>query len=467
MSEALIAYKEKHEASEKFLALVYGDGPRQAIAKDFLPTLAALPLERAKKIPCDLREEIFNCSCEAESAVIEAGTSGKRWPLEISKLSNSLKEIDEIVKRIKTAISTAEKDVVEHLIVKRNGIKNIYTNFASVSDLAEIHVLATSCRETAAWDELGELYDWIRQSSGSGNLIQQLTEFVSREVSKSIGILKETLLGPLTLPQALKTVSGLRRLWKDGGSKEDPVKRLFLVSRFSFVETKKKQIEQFLSISSSSRTIKEGSDILRVHVSDLCMQFRALFGSSGDVLPAWVIRQISWFEQLMRRELEDRNFREIDGSSLAAIFRLCHHTSATLRRVGAGGSLGGVGKLLKNHLVKCMKEGSNDAVISFDVATNSKLNQPEMISQNDDSVEGLIASISTCHSLSVFYNETVFWLNETRFVAGDDTWLIAQTLIEESVSRIDQLARKKWLNINTLIDGPLVKLFRIILNPKP
>ena len=113
-----------------------------------------------------------------------------------------------------------------------------------------------------------------------------------------------------------------------------------------------------------------------------------------------------------------------------------------------------------------MKEGSNEAVLSFEYSLKSEKSFSVVENNNvDETIEGLLAMVQVFKPLAIFYNETVFWLNEARYVAGPDAWLVAKTLIEESVSRIDQIAIKKGFNISALIDGPLVSIFKLLLAP--
>ncbi len=215
---------------------------------------------------------------------------------------------------------------------RRAALRALAAQHAAVVDLLEAPALMGACARAGHYDEALDLRAFAAKLAavhGELPAVRALAADAGAAAAAMRGALLARLEGPVPLPECLRLVGHLRRL---GGLPEAALRAAFLARRGAWLDALAAELEE----RPAHEFLKRLTDVHRLHLFDVLMQHRAVFGDGdgdgdGDAaLAGWAARRVGAYLAALRRHLPE----VADGGALASVLDHAMHCGASLGRAG-------------------------------------------------------------------------------------------------------------------------------------
>ncbi len=220
---------------------------------------------------------------------------------------------------------------------RRAALRALAAHHAAVVDLLEAPALMDACARAGHYDEALDLRAFAAKLAavhGELPAVRALAADADAAAATMRSALLARLEGPVTLPECLRLVGHLRRL---GGLPEAALRAAFLARRGAWLDALAAELEE----RPAHEFLKRLTDVHRLHLFDVLMQHRAVFGDDGAegaegsgggdaALAGWAARRVGAYLAALRRHLAE----VADGGALASVLDHAMHCGASLGRAG-------------------------------------------------------------------------------------------------------------------------------------
>mmetsp|Transcript_136225 Transcript_136225/g.240140 ORF Transcript_136225/g.240140 Transcript_136225/m.240140 type:complete len:689 (-) Transcript_136225:42-2108(-) len=419
------AYRLRSSADDDLLRLIFGETELEGLTKSnsslvetargYFPLLTSSTYDRLVREPDTLRLDKGRCEREMEQLAVQNYSAF----ISNAKVTQAVRQefagIQQLLDNMVDMLGPVQDGIQEFqatsssLGSRRAALRNVLQQHASGSllELLELPQLLDAAIRNQMYDESLELLSYCGTVSqgheARGEEIPVLTN-LHEQVAVQRANLHNSLVAQLKmdihLPACVRVIGYLRRLQQHS---EDELRLLFIEHRGSFLESHKQQVEVLRGSRGSVVTaLKNAADLLRTHVFDIGMQYKALFGQEDGPLSAWLSEQIMWLTGLLQvhilpppstgargagqREAHREQMRpgagkagtsassagprgpvmgaRIDPPALATVLRQCLHASSTLKRLG-GHFFPAVAGMFEARMEHHILEMLNVALLTF------------------------------------------------------------------------------------------------------
>ncbi|CAK0785769.1 hypothetical protein CVIRNUC_008980 [Coccomyxa viridis] len=335
-------------------SLPYGSTTDNEQSDAYFSDLLSYSLERLSKEPELLKADQEQLKRQSQKASV----THYRAFIEVAKglkaTQESLKHADSQLGALLAdlpALSAACEHFAQSTAVftaKRAESKQLLKHHPVILELLEIPQLMSACVRSGSYDEALDLRAFAAKTA----LLHPNLEIVQRllaEVEAASAAMLEGLLaklrGPIQLPECLRVVGCLRRL---AAFPEPELRRRFLQCREQWLA----ELVAELDDASVYEYLKRLTDVHRLQLFDVIMQFRAIFsddagppqlqprhGSApaapapeidGGAVYSWAEHRLVFYLETLKRQLP----RIAEGGSLASVLEHCMYCGMSLGRVG-------------------------------------------------------------------------------------------------------------------------------------
>lgn len=368
------AYRLRSTADDQLLAQIFGEEELKVLrtsnpnlietARGYFPHLTSSTYDRLVREPDSLRYEKDRCEREMEQLAVQnygAFISNAKVTTSVQQelvdIQRQLDEMVEAMEPVQEGIESFQARATD-LSISRASLRNVKEQHSAILELLELPQLLDACIRNQMYDESLELLAYCNnmfQSHESRGedipVLQGLCEQVATQKANLQSSLVAQLKTDIHLPACVRVMGFLRRLQQHS---EDDLRLLFIMHRGAFLEGHRLQVEALCGNRGSVVTaLRNAADLLRTHVFDIGMQYKALFAQEDGPLCAWLTEQIMWLTELLRAHvlppsrqssqsegrgvaaaLRGSTGARIDAPALATVLRQCLHASSTLKRLG-------------------------------------------------------------------------------------------------------------------------------------
>jgi hypothetical protein len=256
---------------------------------------------------------------------------------QLGEMAASLDALDADLPKLQAAADAFRRDGAS-INARREANRQLYAAHPALLDLLEIPALMDTCIRSGNFDEALDLRAYANKLSvvhGELPIVQHLVQDVASASDAMLEQLLARLAGAIQLPECLRVIGFLRRL----ALFPEPALRLhFLQRREAWIASMAADLDD----RSAYEFIKRLTDVYRLHVFDVTMQYRAIFAESasstgtgtqqddGGILYAWAERRISAYLDAVATHLPQIS----DGGGLASVLDHVMYCGASLGRVG-------------------------------------------------------------------------------------------------------------------------------------
>ncbi|KAI3435879.1 hypothetical protein D9Q98_001937 [Chlorella vulgaris] len=230
------------------------------------------------------------------------------------------------------------------ITTKRADNRQLYGTHPTVLEVLEVPQLMDTCCRSGNFDEALDLRAFVNKVAvmhGDLPLVQRLVAEVGGVSADMLEQLLQRLQGAVQLPECLRIIGYLRRL---AAFPEAELRRAFLQRRETWIAGLVAELDD----SHAYELLKRLTDVYRLHLFDVVMQYRAIFsdeapatsgggseqGASGSrdggILYVWAQRRIAAYLEAIRQHLPAIG----EGGSLASVLDHTMYCGASLGRVG-------------------------------------------------------------------------------------------------------------------------------------
>lgn len=300
------------------------------------PELLAADIESLKRSAADAAVTQY-------SSFIEAAHCAEQLQIQ---LSNAAAGIDALLADLPKLEAIGEKfraDAAE-INARRSGNRQLQTSHPAILELLEVPQLMETCIRAGNFDEALDLRSFASKLSLLHGDLPVVARLTSAEAERAALSMRDALLtrlsGPVQLPDCLRIVGYLRRL---ALFDEHTLRRSFLAARESWISG----LIINLDDSHPYEFLKRLTDVYRLHLFDIIMQYNAIFsddtdntinnsssssgeGGTSGILYSWADRRVNAYLAALSQYL----FKISDGGGLASVLDHAMHAGASLGRVG-------------------------------------------------------------------------------------------------------------------------------------
>eukprot|EP00210_Caulerpa_lentillifera_P006080 g5809.t1 len=209
--------------------------------------------------------------------------------------------------------------------------RKLLNNRDAVLTVLEVPKLMETCVRNGNIDEALDLQSFVHRLSIHCNdlsivkAIRQASLHVKDLILKQ---LTEKLKTSIQLPECLNTVGHIRRL---GVYSERELRAFFLLCKEHWISSVISETEE----DQSFEYLKRLTDIHRLHLFDVVIQYKAVFASDRNdseegMLANWTLHRIENYLEALREKLPTIK----DGASLFSLLESCMYCGMSLGRVG-------------------------------------------------------------------------------------------------------------------------------------
>lgn len=255
---------------------------------------------------------------------------------QLTEMSTSLDALSANLPKLQAAADTFRKDG-NAINTRRDTIRHLYSNHAALLDILEVPSLMDTCIRSGNFDEALDLKAYANKLAvihGDLPLVHRLLDEVAAASNVMLEQLLERLQGSVQLPECLRSIGYLRRL---SLFSENDLRLQFLQRREMWIASMIADLQD----KTPYEFLKRLTDVYRLHVFDVIMQYKAIFSSSnnntnnpvddGSILFSWVSRRIAIYIKTMEEQVP----RLTEGGSLASVMDHAMYCGVSLGRVGA------------------------------------------------------------------------------------------------------------------------------------
>lgn len=328
--------------------------------QDYFSELLGYPADRLTREPDLLRGEQEQLASQIQETAVANYRSFIATAQCLTGLQRDLGEmaaaLDALVADLPKlqAASDAFRTRGTALSTKRESMRQLYASQATVLELLEIPALLDTCIRSGNFDEALDIRAQVNKLAvvhGDLNIVRQLISDVA-EASKTM---LEQLLGRLTvaiqLPECIRIIGYVRRL---AAFQESDLRLQFLQRRELYIAS----LVADLDDRSPYEFLKRLTDVYRLDVFDVAMQYRAIFADrdtswmtvesarslgaataqapgtgtldDGGILDSWSRRRMAAYVDALQLHLP----RVPDGGALASVLDHVMYCGTSLGRVG-------------------------------------------------------------------------------------------------------------------------------------
>lgn len=295
------------------------------------PELLAADIESLKRSAADAAVTQYSSFIEAAHCAEQLQT----------QLDNAAAGLDALIADLPKLAALGEKFRADAATInaRRSGNRQLQTSHPIILELLEVPQLMETCIRAGNFDEALDLRSFASKLSllhGDLPVVARLTAEAEHAAFSMRDALLIRLSSPVQLPDCLRIVGYLRRL---ALFDEHTLRRSFLASRESWISG----LITDLDDSHPYEFLKRLTDVYRLHVFDIIMQYNAIFsddidgnnnpsssGSMSSILYSWADRRVTAYLAALAQYLPKIS----DGGGLASVLDHAMHAGASLGRVG-------------------------------------------------------------------------------------------------------------------------------------
>lgn len=252
---------------------------------------------------------------------------------QLGEMAASLDALDADLPKLQAAADAFRRDGAS-INARREANRQLYAAHPALLDLLEIPALMDTCIRSGNFDEALDLRAYTNKLSvvhGELPIVRHLVEDVASASDAMLEQLLARLAGAIQLPECLRVISFIRRL---ALFPEPEIRLQFLQRREAWIASMAADLDD----RSAYEFLKRLTDVYRLHVFDVTMQYRAIFAESatsnthddGGILYAWAERRVSAYLDAVAAHLPHIT----DGGGLASVLDHVMYCGASLGRVG-------------------------------------------------------------------------------------------------------------------------------------
>ncbi|KAL3162063.1 hypothetical protein ABBQ38_009127 [Trebouxia sp. C0009 RCD-2024] len=222
------------------------------------------------------------------------------------------------------------------LQAKQSENKQLQSNHATMLELLEVPQLMDTCVRNGSYDDALDLKGFIGKLAfmhSDLKAVQNLVKDVDAASASMLEQLLQKLRSNIQLPDCLRMIGYLRRL---GVFSEKELRLQFLQCREEYMA----EVIEDLEEQSAYDYLKRLTDIHRLHLFDVVMQYRAIFSDDqsaqdgesqdGGLVFSWAEHRVCLYLEALRQHLPGIT----EGGSLASVLEHCMYCGMSLARVG-------------------------------------------------------------------------------------------------------------------------------------
>lgn len=338
-----------------------GTGPSEEKMQEqqdaYFSELLSYSLERLAKEPELLRVDqeqikrsIQECAVSKYRAFVDTARCLSAVAAEMEDVQSSLDSLEADLPVLSSKCEGFEADA-RGILANRAANKQLQATHSTVLELLEIPQLADTCVRNGNYDEALDLRTFVAKLTymhGDLRVVQLLSSEVERVNAAMLTQLLAKLRGAIQLPECLRVIGYLRRL---AVFSEPELRLRFLQSREQWLD---EQVAD-LGPSNAYDYLKRLTDLNRLHLFDIVMQFRAIFSDDaaapsagaggllgaasasggagepdGGILYSWAHHRICLYVDTIRQHLP----RIPEGGNLMSVLEHCMYCGMSLGRMG-------------------------------------------------------------------------------------------------------------------------------------
>ena len=322
--------------------------PPAASTSDFsdlyFSELLSYSLERLNKEPDLLREDrvrikrqVTESAVEHYPAFIDATRSLGTIHSELSAFLDQLEVLGQSLPKFSGACE-GFKECVHEVMGQRAENQKLLSQHQTLLGLLEVPQLMDACVRNGNYDEALDFQAFINRLGALHSdmgVVKGLVEEVQGVTNLMLRQLVQKLKSNIQLPECLGVIGYLRRL---GMFTERELRLCFLGCREDWIS----HLVSDLDDSNPYEYLKRMTDIHRLHLFDVVMQYRAVFsdegvgvsanqgGSEGGLLASWALHRVVLLLESLKTFLP----HVAEGSNAASILEHCMYCGMSLGRVG-------------------------------------------------------------------------------------------------------------------------------------
>jgi len=218
----------------------------------------------------------------------------------------------------------------------REALRHVYSHQGMLLDILEIPSLMDTCVRAGNYDEALELKSFgrrLRMIHGDIPVVVMLSRDIEAVLEVMVEQLLEKLQSSIQLAECLKVVGYLKRM-NAFPSDAVALKKEFLERRGCWIDASLRELGDSLP---PYEYLKKITDIYRLQMFDILMQYRAIFYSKdgavfdvNDPSFSWSYKRMVFYLAEMQTNLPLIE----DGGSLASVLDHCMYCGKALARVG-------------------------------------------------------------------------------------------------------------------------------------
>lgn len=256
---------------------------------------------------------------------------------QLGEMASSLDRLDADLPKLQAVADAFRRDGAA-ITARREANRQLYVAHPALLDLLEVPALMDTCIRSANFDQALDLRAYGNKLAvvhGELPVVRRLVEDVAAASRSMLEQLLARLAGSIQLPECLRIIGYLRRL---ALFSESELRLQFLQRREAWIASMAADLDD----RSAYEFLKRLTDLYRLHVFDVTMQYRAIFADSGTAQPSsntvddggilysWAQRRVSAYLDAVRVHLP----RVMDGGGLASVLDHVMYCGASLGRVG-------------------------------------------------------------------------------------------------------------------------------------
>ena len=320
---------------------IYGEDAYEDEKQRYFGQLLSYDAARVSEEPEAIQQELNESTRRLEECIAsnyKAYIKSQECVDELEeKLQTCMTCVDRILGDLPALQSTTERfrEAVGRENAKREGLRMLYGNQSTVLDVLEIPSLMDTCVRGGHYEEALELKASSKKLlmvHGHLPIVDMIGEEVMEVSQAMMEQLLERLQSSIQLAECLKVVGYIRRL---GVFSDQQLRTEFLERRGKWIETCLDELDSL----NPYEYLKKTTDVHRLHVFDVVMQYAGIFSKDGsqeggapltDPLYSWSYKHMMRFLKEVQVNLPHIQ----DGGSLASILDHCMYCGVALGRVG-------------------------------------------------------------------------------------------------------------------------------------
>lgn len=304
----------------------------------YFSELFSSSLERLNKEPDLLQAEDERIHRQLTESAVEHFPAFINSANCLRDMEQELKSFDERVRSLQGGITkfrdscTAFREGAREIMDRRGDVQKVLGQHQTLLGLLEIPQLMDACVRNNNFDEALDFQLFVnRLGALHGEL--EVVQILVREVKEVTNLMLRQLMNKLRsniqLPECLGVIGYLRRL---ASFSEKELRIGFLGCREEWIASLVSEVDA----SNPYDYLKRLTDIHRLHMFDVVMQYRAVFseeaigGGDGGLLSSWALPRIEFYLDSLGKYMPQVG----EGSNIASILEHCMYCGMSLGRVG-------------------------------------------------------------------------------------------------------------------------------------